>query len=57
MHKILGFSIECDDRNFTVSCCILTGRQKAMSADMNTRETMSGLHKTESRDSIDLIGE
>lgn len=32
-------------------------RQKAMSADMNTRETMSGLHKTESRDSIDLIGD
>lgn len=32
-------------------------RQKAMSADMNTGETMSALRKTESRDSIDLIGD
>lgn len=58
MHKYLVSVLDVMIETCKFFCsCILTGRQKAMSADMNTGETMSALRKTESRDSIDLIGE
>ena len=33
------------------------GRQKQMSSDVNMTDSMSGLRKAESRDSLDIIGE